>query len=134
MYMIHAQNKDGTHVKICAENHIHKRIVDDLAFQKFDILSIKKLFWIQNLFLKLRNFYVKHARADMTQQRFFSTEIGTMLKAGVHIQTATLNILLHSFSFKLSQAVYNAYQSLTHKGALLKSDRNIMHPLFLLKG
>lgn len=112
MYIIHVQNQDGTHIKILADETVHHRLVNDLALQKMTVLSIKKATFWQKSFLRLKDFYIKHSAVGMTQQRFFSAEMATLLKAGLPIHEVLLKILLHSFNPKLSHAIYAAYQKL----------------------
>ena len=112
MYIVHVQNLDGTHVKLLADDSVHQRLVSDLALQKMTILSIKKANFFQRWFENAKGFYIKHSSVDMTQQRFFSTEMATLLKAGLTIHEVLLKIMLHSFNPKLSHAIYSAYQKL----------------------
>jgi general secretion pathway protein F len=112
MYIVHAQNQDGTHIKILAEDSVHKRLVNDLALQKMTVVSIKKANVWQEYIYKIKEFYIKHSAVDIKQQRFFSAEMATLLKAGIPIHEVLLKILLHSFSPKLSHAIYAAYQKL----------------------
>ncbi len=112
MYIIHVQNQDSTHIKLLADDNVHQRLVGDLALQKMTILSIKRANLFQRWISSLKGFYIKRSSVNMTQQRFFSAEMATLLKAGLTIHEVLLKILLHSFNPKLSHAIYAAYQNL----------------------
>lgn len=132
--MIHAQNHEGIHVKVLVHDQVQKRVAHDFELQKLTILAIKKISWIKSLWMKVERFYIKHAKTDITQQRFFSAEVATMLKAGAPIHEALVQILLHSYNFKLSQAIYGAYQKLLQGSSIEEAFQGypkIFTPTFL---